>query len=49
MDWATNKEDIVYNILLHTTNSDIESQTLEEVKNTKVERISKKQEVDEEL
>ncbi|CAD8187443.1 unnamed protein product [Paramecium pentaurelia] len=49
LDWATNKEDIVYNMLLHTSNSDMQSQTLDEVQNTKVERISKKQEVEEEL
>ncbi|CAK93706.1 unnamed protein product (macronuclear) [Paramecium tetraurelia] len=49
LDWATNKEDIVYNILLHTNNQDKESQVEEEVQNAKVERISKKQEVEEEL
>ncbi|CAD8187542.1 unnamed protein product [Paramecium octaurelia] len=49
LDWATNKEDIVYNILLHTNNSEKESQVEEEVQNAKVERISKKQEVEEEL
>ncbi|CAD8106145.1 unnamed protein product [Paramecium sonneborni] len=49
LDWATDKEDIISNILLHSGNSDIEQMTTNHIQENLVQKISKKQEVEEEI